>query len=92
MNMEEQIKKKVEEFLAPEYFELENESHHHAGHSGDDGSGQTHFKLKIVSSKFEGCNRIQRHRLVHTFTNELMDKGLHALSLHLYTPAEHSKK
>jgi BolA protein len=92
MTIEEQIKQKIEEKFQPEFLELINESHKHKGHAGDDGSGQTHFKLLVVSNAFEGCNRMQRHRLVYSALKQLFDAGLHALSIEACTSAEHVKE
>lgn len=87
MHMDDLIKRLVEEKLAPSSFELINESHKHAGHAGDDGSGQTHYKLKVASKSFEGLSRIERQRLVLSLLSEAFDKGLHAISLELSTPS-----
>ena len=53
MRMDDLIKSLVEKHFDPVEYELVNESHKHAGHAGDDGSGETHYKLMIVSKKFE---------------------------------------
>ncbi len=51
-----------------------------------DGS---HFEAVIVSSAFEGKNRIQRHKVVYEALGERMKSEIHALSMRTYTPAEH---
>ena len=83
MSIEAQIKQKIEEEFAPEHFEVINESHKHIGHAGHDGSGDSHFKLIVESSMFNGCTRIQMHRMVTSLLKPLFDQGLHALSLDL---------
>lgn len=83
MNMEEYIRKQITEHLNPSHLEVINESHLHVGHAGDDGSGQTHFKVVIVSDKFHGMQTVQRHRLVNDILSDCFEKGLHALSLKL---------
>lgn len=88
MSIEAQIKQKIEEGLELDHFELINESEHHLGHAGHDGSGDSHFKLMVVSPQFESCNRIQRQRIVFSLLKPLFDKGLHALSLDLKSPSE----
>ncbi len=92
MTIEDLITQKIVETLNPEHFELENQSHMHAGHAGDDGSGQTHFKLLVVSSIFDGCNRMQQHRLVYSAVGQLFPQGLHAFSMKTLTPSEYSQK
>ena len=89
MSIAAQIKQKLTEALAPEYLELVNESHKHQGHAGDDGSGESHFKLIVVSSRFEGCDRIQRHRMVFNILNTGNSLKIHALSIKAYTPSEY---
>lgn len=92
MSIEKRIRQKIAENLEPEYFELINESHKHKGHVGDDGSGETHFNLMVVSLRFDECNRIQRHRLVYAAVEELFSCGLHALSITALTPSEYKNK
>ena len=58
-----------------------NESHLHAGHIGDNGTGQTHFKLKVESSDFRGISRVESHKIINTLLQDLFSEGLHALSL-----------
>lgn len=73
--------------LTPSYLLVNNESHRHQvpKHS------ETHFKVIAVTLKFEHLTRLARHRLInHLLINEL-NSGLHALSLHLYTPEEWAK-
>ena len=90
MNMEDRIKAKVEKDFAPIFYELVNESHKHAGHAGDDGSGQTHFKLFLVSDLFKNQSRVVRQRQVYNAFQVFFDEGLHALSLELKEKNEHN--
>ena len=48
----EMIRHFIETELAPSELEIIDESHMHAGHSGHGGAG--HFKVRIVSGKFNG--------------------------------------
>ena len=88
MKMEQKITKAIEEGLSPTRLEVINESYKHAGHAGDDGSGQTHFKLIIVSDGFTGHGRVQRQRMVNTMLKNLFEDGLHAISMQLFTLGE----
>lgn len=49
--------------------EVVDESAQHAGHAGaretDSPSGETHFRVALVSPEFEGLPTIKRHRLVY---------------------------
>jgi BolA protein len=74
--------------LAPARLSVEDESARHAGHAGARAGGQTHYKVSVVSSRFEGMGRLARSRLVHTLLQVEFDTGLHALSLILHAPGE----
>lgn len=83
MNIEQQIKKKVEAAFEPEYLELLNESHMHAGIATD-----SHFNLLLVSRRFKDLRKVQRHQAVYSLLNEELSGPVHALALHLYSPEE----
>ncbi len=51
------------------------------------GDGQ-HFQALIVSTSFEGKNRVQRHQLVYRALGERMREEIHALSMQTLTPEE----
>ena len=87
MDMEQRITGLLRQSLEPEELSVINESHLHQGHSGDDGSGESHYRLIIVSKKFEGVSRVQRHRLVIQILGGAI-RDIHALSLTLLTPTE----
>ena len=89
MNVTTQIKEKIEKDFKPEHFEIINQSDKHIGHAGHDGSGESHFKLIVVSRVFCGYNRIQRHRMVNKALETLLPSKIHALSLSLHTPSEY---
>ena len=81
------IRTHLNEALAPDTLEIEDESHLHAGHAGaKDGRG--HFRVFIVSNAFEGKNRIQRHRLVFGALGDMMATDIHALTIQAYHPDE----
>jgi BolA protein len=83
-----QIEKKLKDALASEHLEVINESGQHA--SGP--SAETHFKIICVSSQFENLSLVQRHRKIYSLLKEEQEAGVHALSFHLYTPAEWTEK
>lgn len=72
-------------FSSLDEIDLVDESHKHAGRKGT----ESHFKMLIVASDFEGLNRVQRQRLVYAKLNNEFENGLHALSLRLLTPNEY---
>ena len=85
------IHAKVTQSLAPTSLVIKDESFMHAGHSGNpsgDPDAETHFKVEIVSSKFEGKLPVARHRMVYELLDQEIKDGVHALSLETKTPAE----
>lgn len=88
MNMEEKIKSAIEKHISVHEIQLVNESHKHAGHAGDNGTGESHFILIVVSDDFKEHSRVQRQRLVCSAVQDLFDCGLHALSMKTYTLEE----
>jgi BolA protein len=85
VSIEAEIRKRLEA-LEPGSLHLEDESAQHAGHAGASAGG--HYRLTIVSRRFEGLNAVARHRLVYETLGELMQKGIHALAISAYTPEE----
>lgn len=88
MTVYERIEEKIRKNLQPEYMELKNQSHLHAGHQGHDGSGQSHFRLVVVSKKFAGENRLSRQRMIYKILGDEFKGSLHALSITAYAPGE----
>lgn len=88
-NRLEQIREKLKAEFAPLECELADESALHAGHPGA-ASGGGHYRLRIVSHRFEGQNRLARHRLVYDCLRDMMQRDIHALAITALTPAEAS--
>lgn len=61
---------------------IENESHRHAGHSGDDGTGESHFRIRLRAPELAALSRIDRHRAVNRALGDLTTR-IHALALDL---------
>lgn len=74
--------------FAPQKIVIEDQSALHQGHAGARPGGQTHYRLALVSTTFEGLSRVARQRLVYQTLREEFESGLHALSLDLKTPSE----
>lgn len=88
--IEKSIRDKLMKSLTPDRLEVINESHLHAGHAGGspDGTGETHFRVRVISPKFEGMMRITRHRAVNDALAEELKSGLHALAIEPAAPGE----
>jgi BolA protein len=74
--------------LAPSRLEVINDSHHHAGHLGDDGSGESHFTVVVEAAAFAGLSRVARQRLVNKALGQLLDGRIHALAIRARAPGE----
>ncbi|MDP2086357.1 MAG: BolA family protein [Gemmobacter sp.] len=81
MRVEDRIRRQLSEAFAPSRLEVVNESHRHAGHAGDDGSGESHFRVAIRADAFAGQTRIARHRAVHAALGPELMGRIHALAL-----------
>ena len=84
----DQIRKKLTEKFNPVQLEVEDESHLHAGHMGARPEGETHFKVMVVSSDFEGQSRVIRHKMVYDVLADELAGPVHALALKTKTPEE----
>jgi BolA protein len=88
MAVEATIREKLVRALQPTRLDIVNESHLHAGHGSSPGTGESHFRLLIVSPLFAGKSRLQRHRLVNEALAVELKGKIHALALELYAPEE----
>ena len=76
----DQMINKLTEALAPTSLAVIDDSHKHIGHAGHNGEGESHFRVEIVSDRFEGLSRIARHQLVYAALKELIPP-IHALQI-----------
>ena len=84
MNRETELKEILTTHFKCDFLEVVNESHQHSVPA----NSETHFKVTLVSDDFQGKTKVMRHQAVYKLVGELLDKGLHALALHLYLPEE----
>lgn len=80
MSMSEQMQTRLEAVFSPTRLEIINESHLHSGHSGDDGSGESHFRVVVRAAELAPMSRIARHRAVNAALGDLASR-IHALAL-----------
>ncbi|WP_137785358.1 BolA family protein [Sphingomonas sp. 3P27F8] len=83
-----EITARLTEALTPTQLEVINESAQHRGHAGDDGSGESHFRVVIESAVFTGQSRVARQRLVNQALADLLRDRVHALALRTIAPGE----
>ncbi len=82
------IRERLEASLSPLQIRIMDESLNHAGHAGAAPGGESHFRLEIVSHKFDGLSRVARHRLIYEALGNAFDEGLHALKIDAKAPGE----
>lgn len=78
----------LREVLAPTRLEIINDSAKHSGHSGDDGSGESHFTIIVESARFAGVSRLQRQRMVNAALGDIPGQRVHALAIKAIAPGE----
>ena len=88
MTLEMQMREKLMVGLRPTRLDLVNESHLHAGHLSSPGTGESHFRLLIVSDVFTGKSRVERHRVVNDLLSDELKGGVHALAIKACAPGE----
>ena len=84
MQIQQQIRQKLDQAFTPLHIEVENESHMHNVPEGS----ETHFRVLLVSTQFEGKPLVQRHRAVNSTLSDELRVQVHALALHTMTPEE----
>jgi len=80
MNVKDEIEARLRTAFLPTELMVENESHRHAGHAGDDGSGESHFRLHIRAPALAAMGRVDRHRAVTRALGDVMGR-IHALAI-----------
>ncbi len=83
-----EMEKLLEQAFAPIHLTVINDSASHSGHSGDDGSGESHFTVAIVSAAFAGVSRVTRQRMVNKALGDLPGQRVHALAIKAKAPGE----
>jgi BolA family transcriptional regulator, general stress-responsive regulator len=75
------MRAKLTAAFAPARLEVIDESEQHRGHGGWREGGQTHFRVRIAASAFDGMSRIDRQRAVNRTLAEELAGPVHALAL-----------
>lgn len=82
---QQEIERRLRERFKPDELLIKDQSHLHAGHAGA-ADGRGHFDVRIVSQKFDGMSRIERHRSVYQALGDLLESDIHALRINALTP------
>lgn len=83
-----EMEKLLIEAFSPTHLAVINDSAKHSGHSGDDGSGESHFTIEITSATFESVNRVNRQRMVNNALGDIPGQRVHALAIKAKAPGE----
>ena len=86
MTTEAVILEKLKAGLQPAHLDVANESELHASHRSSPGTGESHFRVTVVSERFYGLSPIQRHRIINDLLADELAGPVHALAVHAYTP------
>lgn len=88
MTVQAEIEHKIQHGLHPDFLEVANESHMHNVPPGS----ESHFKVTVVSTEFDGKMLVARHRILNQLLKDELAGPVHALSLNTLTPAEWQEK
>lgn len=80
MKLQDEIEDRLRRAFSPTELDVVNESHRHAGHAGDDGSGESHFAIRIRAEALAALPRLARHRAVHAALGDINSR-VHAIAL-----------
>ena len=86
--MQTEIEARLRDTLSPTRLNVVNDSRSHAGHSGDDGTGESHFTVEIESAAFAGVARLERQRMVNRALGDLPGQKVHAMAIKATAPGE----
>ncbi|MBA6412582.1 BolA/IbaG family iron-sulfur metabolism protein [Parahaliea sp. F7430] len=84
MLVQQEIETQLQQSLEPLFLEVTNESHMHSVPP----NSETHFRVVAVAEQFEGQRKVARHQRIYHLLASQLEGPVHALALHLYTPAE----
>ncbi|EJD6540745.1 transcriptional regulator BolA [Providencia rettgeri] len=83
-SMQDRVSQKLQTAFEPSHLDVINESHQHNVLPGS----ESHFKVVLVSDKFENKRMLARHREIYAILADELAGGIHALALHTYTQKE----
>lgn len=80
MSIEAEFIARLTAAFSPLSLRVTNDSHQHAGHAGDDGSGDSHFSIHIRAESLAPLSRVARHRAINTALGDLT-RRVHAIAI-----------
>ena len=88
ITLAQEIEQLLTAAFAPTRLAVINDSASHHGHSGDDGTGESHFTVELESAAFAGVSRLNRQRLVNRALGDIPGQRVHALAVKASAPGE----
>ncbi len=88
LSIADEIEQILRAAFAPSRLAVINDSARHHGHSGDDGSGESHFSIEIESAVFAGVSRLERQRMINRALDDIPGRRVHALAVKAKAPGE----
>ena len=79
--VQSQIEATLTQTFAPEDLQVINQSHHHAGHAGSPGTGESHFLVVIKAKNLTDLSRLKAHKAVMDCLKPYLDGPVHAVSV-----------
>lgn len=84
--VQQEMERLLTQAFAPTRLEVLNDSAKHSGHSGDDGSGESHFTVVIEAPAFADKSRLERQRMVNRALGDIPGERVHALAIQASAP------
>ncbi len=84
--VQQEMETLLQEAFAPTRLEVINDSAKHHGHTGDDGSGESHFTVVIEAPAFADMSRLQRQRAVIAALGDIVGERVHAVAIQASAP------
>ncbi|TMM48932.1 BolA family protein [Qipengyuania marisflavi] len=84
--VQQEMEQLLQDAFTPTRLEVINDSAKHHGHSGDDGSGASHFTVVIEAPAFADKSRLERQRMVNRALGDIPGERVHALAIQASAP------
>ncbi|MCV0384390.1 MAG: BolA family transcriptional regulator [Erythrobacter sp.] len=84
--VQQEMERLLTDAFSPTSLQVINDSAKHSGHSGDDGSGESHFTVVIEAPAFADTSRLERQRMVNAALGDIPGDRVHALAIQASAP------
>lgn len=87
MSRIDELRRRITSALDADVVDVQDDSAKHRGHAGARG-GAGHYTVVVVTSRFAGMGRVDRHRAVYDAVGDMIPREVHALAVRAYTAEE----